>query len=180
LTRALLSLPPSKLRRLIVLEKNDKYLPCLHVGDMFQSQLSTQANPTRNQELAKVDDRLVVVPQSPYEWDTYVEIERLGLLSHIPTATWDQGPSASSVTCVYWLLTTENSAPKLTFCLSATTLCLLRKTHLTTHPSNCSTKLAIPVRTRADAYLMCPMDLHCNFLPSFLASYRSLPNFTRD
>ncbi|EJD03059.1 S-adenosyl-L-methionine-dependent methyltransferase [Fomitiporia mediterranea MF3/22] len=75
LTRSLLKLPPSKIKRLIVLEEVPQFLEYL-------------------KPLEEVDPRVVVVPLSGFTWSTYTEIEARGLLHDVETRSWeDQQPN---------------------------------------------------------------------------------------
>ncbi|OBZ68250.1 Mitochondrial transcription factor 1 [Grifola frondosa] len=70
LSRALLELPSSKIRKLIILEDNEHYLPYLR-------------------PLQEADPRVTVVPLSGFMWDTYFEIENMGLLEGVETVPWE-------------------------------------------------------------------------------------------
>ncbi|KZT43648.1 S-adenosyl-L-methionine-dependent methyltransferase [Sistotremastrum suecicum HHB10207 ss-3] len=72
LTRALLQYPPSVIRKLIVLEDVPGYLRYL-------------------KGLEGVDSRVVVVPKSGYEWSTYRDIEKMGLLDDVEQLPWESG-----------------------------------------------------------------------------------------
>ncbi|KAH9831248.1 S-adenosyl-L-methionine-dependent methyltransferase [Rhodofomes roseus] len=72
LSRALLELPRSKLRKLIILEDNAEYLPHLKALEL-------------------VDTRVHVVPYSGFLWDTYTYLEDTGLLSDIQPVPWENG-----------------------------------------------------------------------------------------
>ncbi|EPS97236.1 hypothetical protein FOMPIDRAFT_1025135 [Fomitopsis schrenkii] len=72
LSRALLELPRSKVRKLIILEDNQDFLPYLKA-------------------LADSDPRVHLVPLSGFVWDTYTHLEDSGLLSEIQAHPWDAG-----------------------------------------------------------------------------------------
>ncbi|KAJ3815844.1 S-adenosyl-L-methionine-dependent methyltransferase [Lentinula lateritia] len=72
LTRSLLALPKKRIKRLIVLEQEPKYLDYLR-------------------PLAALDPRLTIIPYTALEWDTFDRIEEQGLLEDIETLEWDQG-----------------------------------------------------------------------------------------
>jgi len=72
LSRALLELPRSKVRKLIILEDHEEYLPHLKA-------------------LEEVDSRVHVIPYSGYMWDTYTYLEDAGLLSDVPVVPWKGG-----------------------------------------------------------------------------------------
>ncbi|KAF8481486.1 S-adenosyl-L-methionine-dependent methyltransferase [Gautieria morchelliformis] len=71
LTRALLELPTSRIRKLIVLED---------IPDYFQ----------RIQELESCDPRVKAVNLAPMSWDTYAQLEDDNLLNDIETPDWQQ------------------------------------------------------------------------------------------
>ncbi|KAG8694382.1 Mitochondrial transcription factor 1 [Ceratobasidium sp. 395] len=72
-TRALLELPRSEVKRVIVLEEELKYLKFL-------------------KELEYYDDRVHVLPHSAFIWETYDEIRDLGLLDDVVAEDWKSGP----------------------------------------------------------------------------------------
>ncbi|KAJ7925279.1 S-adenosyl-L-methionine-dependent methyltransferase [Mycena leptocephala] len=72
LTRALLSLPRSRIKKLIVLEHADIYLKYL-------------------KPLEAVDSRLTVVPLSGEAWSSYQTLQDMNLLDDVRTIPWDQG-----------------------------------------------------------------------------------------
>ncbi|KAJ4483467.1 S-adenosyl-L-methionine-dependent methyltransferase [Lentinula aciculospora] len=72
LTRSLLALPKERIKRLIVLEQEPKYLDYLR-------------------PLAALDPRLTIIPFTALEWDTFDQVEEQGLLDDIETFQWDQG-----------------------------------------------------------------------------------------
>jgi len=72
LSRALLELPESKVRKLIILEDNPDYLEHL-------------------KPLAEADPRVILVPLSGFEWDTYTHIEEAGILKDVETVPWESG-----------------------------------------------------------------------------------------
>ncbi|THH09807.1 hypothetical protein EW145_g1765 [Phellinidium pouzarii] len=75
LTRSLLDLPESKLKKLIVLESTQDYLKYLT-------------------PLAACDPRVVIVPLSGFDWTTYKEIEARGLLDDVVKKDWtDERPN---------------------------------------------------------------------------------------
>ncbi|KAJ7647354.1 S-adenosyl-L-methionine-dependent methyltransferase [Roridomyces roridus] len=72
LTRALLALPRSRIKKLIVMENAEMYLKYL-------------------KPLEAVDDRITVLPIGGESWTSYQQLEELRLLEHIQTVPWDQG-----------------------------------------------------------------------------------------
>ncbi|KAL6310467.1 S-adenosyl-L-methionine-dependent methyltransferase, partial [Sparassis latifolia] len=70
LSRALLTLPKSKVRKLIILEDHEQYLKFLR-------------------PLEEADSRVKVIPLSGFNWDTYSHIEDLGLLDDVETHAWE-------------------------------------------------------------------------------------------
>ncbi|KAI0268636.1 S-adenosyl-L-methionine-dependent methyltransferase [Gloeopeniophorella convolvens] len=70
LSRAFLALPPSKLRKLIILEDYEPYLEYLR-------------------PLAQADPRVVVVPRSGHSWDTYSYLLESGDLD-VDITPWEQ------------------------------------------------------------------------------------------
>ncbi|KAF8706875.1 S-adenosyl-L-methionine-dependent methyltransferase, partial [Rhizoctonia solani] len=75
-TRALLELPRSEVKRVIVLEEELKFLPAL-------------------KELEYYDDRVHVLSQSGFIWETYDTVKDLGLLDDIAVEDWKAGPHSS-------------------------------------------------------------------------------------
>ncbi|KAH9892893.1 S-adenosyl-L-methionine-dependent methyltransferase [Cubamyces lactineus] len=73
LSRAMLELPKSKLRKLIILEDEELFLSAL-------------------KPLEDADPRVTVLPMSGHSWDTYSYIEEHGLLEGLQTQPWE-GPS---------------------------------------------------------------------------------------
>ncbi|EIN11868.1 S-adenosyl-L-methionine-dependent methyltransferase [Punctularia strigosozonata HHB-11173 SS5] len=71
LTRGLMKLPRSRVRRIIVLEDYGQYYDWL-------------------KPLEEVDDRVTVVQRSGYFWDTYPILEEMGLLDDVQTYPWEQ------------------------------------------------------------------------------------------
>ncbi|KAG9125757.1 Mitochondrial transcription factor 1 [Ceratobasidium sp. 392] len=71
-TRALLELPPSEVKRVIVLEEELKYLKFL-------------------KELEYYDDRVHVLPHSAFIWEAYDEVRDLGLLDDVAVEDWKTG-----------------------------------------------------------------------------------------
>ncbi|KZV82510.1 S-adenosyl-L-methionine-dependent methyltransferase [Exidia glandulosa HHB12029] len=69
LTRALLQHPPSVVQKIIVLEDNEKCLPIL-------------------KQLEEADPRVVVVPQSGFEWATYAALEAAGHMKDVQVKPW--------------------------------------------------------------------------------------------
>ncbi|PAV18629.1 S-adenosyl-L-methionine-dependent methyltransferase [Pyrrhoderma noxium] len=69
LTRSLTKLPPSKVKKIIVLEDVDRFRDYV-------------------KPLEEYDSRVTVVPLSGYTWSTYPEIEALGLLKDVITREW--------------------------------------------------------------------------------------------
>ncbi|KAF8271235.1 S-adenosyl-L-methionine-dependent methyltransferase [Lactarius quietus] len=69
LSRAFLTLPPSKLKKLIILEDHEPYLEYLR-------------------PLARVDPRVTVVPKSGFSWDTYSYLLESGDLD-LDIAPWE-------------------------------------------------------------------------------------------
>ncbi|KAH9913355.1 S-adenosyl-L-methionine-dependent methyltransferase [Amylocystis lapponica] len=72
LSRALLELPKSTIRKLIILEDNTSYLPYLRA-------------------LEEADSRVKVVPLSGFDWDAYSTMEESGLLDDIESVPWEGG-----------------------------------------------------------------------------------------
>ncbi|CAE6418200.1 unnamed protein product [Rhizoctonia solani] len=75
-TRALLELPRSEIKRVIVLEEELKYLPAL-------------------KELEYYDDRVHVIAQSGFIWETYDVIKELGLLDDVKVEDWRIAPHST-------------------------------------------------------------------------------------
>ncbi|KAG8715476.1 Mitochondrial transcription factor 1 [Ceratobasidium sp. 395] len=75
-TRALLELPRSEVKRVIVLEEELKYLKFL-------------------KELEYYDDRVHVLPHSAFIWETYDEIRDLGLLDDVVAEDWKSAPHST-------------------------------------------------------------------------------------
>ncbi|PCH43743.1 S-adenosyl-L-methionine-dependent methyltransferase [Wolfiporia cocos MD-104 SS10] len=72
LSRALLELPKSQVKKLIILEDNEEFLKWL-------------------KPLEEADPRVKVVPYSGYEWDTYTFLQDAGLLSDVVSVPWESG-----------------------------------------------------------------------------------------
>ncbi|KAJ7783157.1 S-adenosyl-L-methionine-dependent methyltransferase [Mycena metata] len=72
LTRALLNLPRSRIKKLIVLEHADVFLKYL-------------------KPLEAIDDRITVLPLSGENWASYVTLQDMKLLDDVPIIPWDQG-----------------------------------------------------------------------------------------
>ncbi|KAJ3735654.1 S-adenosyl-L-methionine-dependent methyltransferase [Lentinula guzmanii] len=72
LTRSLLALPKERIKKLIVLEQEPKYLDYLR-------------------PLAALDSRLKIIPFTALEWDTFDRVEEQGLLDDVETFPWDGG-----------------------------------------------------------------------------------------
>ncbi|KAF8210211.1 S-adenosyl-L-methionine-dependent methyltransferase [Mycena galopus ATCC 62051] len=72
LTRALLALPRSRIKKLIVLEHADMYLKYL-------------------KPLESVDDRIKVIPLNGESWSSYQALEEMKMLDDVATIPWDQG-----------------------------------------------------------------------------------------
>ncbi|KAJ3845428.1 S-adenosyl-L-methionine-dependent methyltransferase [Lentinula raphanica] len=72
LTRSLLALPKERIKKIIVLEQEPKYLDYLR-------------------PLAAIDPRVTIVPFTALEWDTFDIVEGQGLLNDVETIPWDQG-----------------------------------------------------------------------------------------
>ncbi|KAI0035850.1 S-adenosyl-L-methionine-dependent methyltransferase [Vararia minispora EC-137] len=72
LSRALLTLPPSKLKKLIILESYGPYLDYLT-------------------PLAEADPRVELVHLSGFNWDTYKHLEEAGILDDVEKMSWDAG-----------------------------------------------------------------------------------------
>ncbi|KAI0066265.1 S-adenosyl-L-methionine-dependent methyltransferase [Artomyces pyxidatus] len=70
LSRALLTYPPSKLRKLIILEDHQPYLDYLL-------------------PLADADPRVTIIPKSGFTWDTYSEMEEDGVLD-VEKVAWGE------------------------------------------------------------------------------------------
>ncbi|CAE6450957.1 unnamed protein product [Rhizoctonia solani] len=75
-TRALLELPRSEVKRVIVLEEELKFLPAL-------------------KELEYYDDRVHVLSQSGFIWETYDLVKDLGLLDDVETEDWKTAPHST-------------------------------------------------------------------------------------
>ncbi|KAG8689900.1 Mitochondrial transcription factor 1 [Ceratobasidium sp. 423] len=75
-TRALLELPRSEVKRVIVLEEELKYLPAL-------------------KELEYYDDRVHVLAQSGFIWETYDVVKELGLLDDVEAEDWKTAPHST-------------------------------------------------------------------------------------
>ncbi|KAI0633426.1 S-adenosyl-L-methionine-dependent methyltransferase [Trametes polyzona] len=73
LSRALLELPPSQVRKLIILEDDKQFLDAL-------------------KPLEAADPRVTIVPMSGHSWDTYSYLEEHGLLEGLQPQPWE-GPS---------------------------------------------------------------------------------------
>ncbi|KAI0812800.1 S-adenosyl-L-methionine-dependent methyltransferase [Irpex lacteus] len=72
LSRALLELGPSRIRKLIILEDSEQYLQYLY-------------------PLEKLDPRVKVIPMTGYSWDTYSHLEEKGILDEVETVPWENG-----------------------------------------------------------------------------------------
>ncbi|KAI0695531.1 S-adenosyl-L-methionine-dependent methyltransferase [Cytidiella melzeri] len=72
LTRALLALDSSRIRKLIILEDSDIYLKYLR-------------------PLAEVDPRVVIIPMTGYSWDTYLYMEENDVLKEVEVVPWENG-----------------------------------------------------------------------------------------
>ncbi|OCH95074.1 S-adenosyl-L-methionine-dependent methyltransferase [Obba rivulosa] len=72
LSRALLELPHSKLRKLIILEDQPEFTPYL-------------------EELQAVDPRVTVIKKSGYAWDAYTQIVQQGLMDDVQVVPWENG-----------------------------------------------------------------------------------------
>nr|VWO98368.1 Zn(2)-C6 fungal-type domain-containing protein [Ganoderma boninense] len=70
LSRALLELPESTVRKLVILEDDPTYLNYLH-------------------PLADADPRVTVVPMSGHSWDTYSHLDEHHLLGDLEIAPWE-------------------------------------------------------------------------------------------
>ncbi|KAI0674965.1 S-adenosyl-L-methionine-dependent methyltransferase [Trametes maxima] len=70
LSRAMLELPSSNLRKLIILEDDEVYLSAL-------------------KPLEDADSRVTVLPMSGHNWDSYSHIEEHGLLEDVRTQPWE-------------------------------------------------------------------------------------------
>ncbi|RPD63943.1 S-adenosyl-L-methionine-dependent methyltransferase [Lentinus tigrinus ALCF2SS1-7] len=71
LSRAMLELPSSTLRKLIILEEDEAFLK--------------QLKP-----LEEADPRVTVVPMSGHDWDTYAHLEEQGLMKDVVYAPWEE------------------------------------------------------------------------------------------
>jgi hypothetical protein len=87
LSRALLTLPPSELKQLIILEDHEPYLEYLRVCFRFLFYLHVIEIHVY-QPLARADPRVRVVPQSGFSWDTYSYLSESGDLD-VGIAPWD-------------------------------------------------------------------------------------------
>ncbi|KAF9071676.1 S-adenosyl-L-methionine-dependent methyltransferase [Rhodocollybia butyracea] len=72
LTRSLLALPKERIKKLIILEQEPKYLDYLL-------------------PLAELDPRVKIIPVTALEWDAFARIEQQGLLDDVEVIDWDQG-----------------------------------------------------------------------------------------
>ncbi|KAL5523855.1 hypothetical protein ACEPAG_8028 [Sanghuangporus baumii] len=70
LTRSLMKLSKKKIKKLIVLEDGEPYLPYL-------------------KPLEKVDPRVKIIPMSGFTWSTYTALEAEGLLDDVITKEWN-------------------------------------------------------------------------------------------
>ncbi|KAF7971210.1 hypothetical protein HWV62_21606 [Athelia sp. TMB] len=77
LTRALLALPKSRIRKIIVIEDQEAYLDWLR-------------------PLALVDSRVEIVARNGFAWDTYTHLEDIGVFEDIETLPWEAGPEATA------------------------------------------------------------------------------------
>ncbi|KAJ1299783.1 hypothetical protein OPQ81_011999 [Rhizoctonia solani] len=75
-TRALLELPRSEVKKVIVLEEELKYLPAL-------------------KELEYFDDRVHVLSHSGFIWETYDVVKELGLLDDVEIEDWKTAPHSN-------------------------------------------------------------------------------------
>ncbi|KEP52246.1 ribosomal RNA adenine dimethylase family protein [Rhizoctonia solani 123E] len=75
-TRALLELPRSEVKRVIVLEEELKFLPAL-------------------KELEYYDDRVHVLSQSGFIWETYDIVKEMGLLDDVKVEDWKTAPHST-------------------------------------------------------------------------------------
>ncbi|KAI0689271.1 hypothetical protein C8T65DRAFT_109565, partial [Cerioporus squamosus] len=71
LSRAMLELPSSSLRKLIILEDDELFLKHL-------------------KPLEEADPRVTVVPMSGHSWDTYTHLEEQGLLKDVASTPWEE------------------------------------------------------------------------------------------
>lgn len=116
LTRALLHLPPSRLKKLIVLEDEPKYVEVL-------KECPTPSSPARaaltfTQALEAHDDRLQVVPRSAYSWDTYAHLASSGVLDDVEVSPWEEECKFSS-----WFSSFANSHFPLAWPASTSPIC---------------------------------------------------------
>ncbi|KAJ7045493.1 S-adenosyl-L-methionine-dependent methyltransferase [Mycena alexandri] len=72
LTRALLNLPRTRIKKLIVLEHADVFLKYL-------------------KPLEAIDDRITVLPLSGEHWGSYLALQDMNILADVPIIPWDQG-----------------------------------------------------------------------------------------
>ncbi|EIM83080.1 S-adenosyl-L-methionine-dependent methyltransferase [Stereum hirsutum FP-91666 SS1] len=99
LSRALLKLPPSKLKKLIILEDHEPYLQYLR-------------------PLEQADPRVKIVPLSGFTWATYTQLEEMGLLADIPYVSSDEvHPSFHFVTHIPHSIQGEQLVAQLFRCI---------------------------------------------------------------
>ncbi|KAK2467873.1 hypothetical protein APHAL10511_000168 [Amanita phalloides] len=72
LTRALLDLPKERIKKIIVLEDYKNYLDYLH-------------------PLEVADPRVKVLPMGGFNWDSYLAIDEMQLLSEVAQVAWEEG-----------------------------------------------------------------------------------------
>lgn len=90
LSRALLELPRSTIRKLIILEDHEAYLEHLRVSQLI-SILLCFILMWQRKPLEAADSRVKVVPLSGFDWDTYTHIEDAGLMEDVESASWESG-----------------------------------------------------------------------------------------
>ncbi|KAH7329778.1 hypothetical protein B0J17DRAFT_603882 [Rhizoctonia solani] len=94
-TRALLELPRSEVKKVIVLEEELKFLPAL-------------------KELEYYDDRVHVLSQSGFIWETYDLVKDLGLLDDVEIEDWKTGGFKKKLLIFVIYLTYMCAAPHST------------------------------------------------------------------
>lgn len=105
MTRALLALPKERIRKLIVIEDNEKYLEYLEVSS---PKFSRQFLLTMlcSQPLKELDSRLEIVPRNGFAWDAYLFLEDTGLLDGVTPHDWKEGSKSNVYTGVKFILRT--------------------------------------------------------------------------
>lgn len=91
LTRALLNLPKTRIKKLIVLEPHEPYLAFLKVRAVVFSLFS---NLIIAQPLEAIDQRVKVVPIAGNIWDSYQILEDMGVLEGVADIPWNESGKA--------------------------------------------------------------------------------------